>query len=151
MVAMRCSCDDTPYIGDPTSAKTEVLLTPGFFGFLDEFHQNVNRSTKITISVDRYTGSGTFESNYSTRIYPNIGNDFTTNPSQNNTFEIDVPSSGAFAVTATVDTEECYTLISGESCDYVKGRALYRGASAHYSPDNAPSLIEITPTEALIY
>lgn len=151
------SCN-APLSGSTTPTPVTVEIPHNFYGLLDYQHQlnsngtyGRNRNTKITISVDRYNGNGTVESNYKTYIYTNRGNKFAGNTSNCRFTNIQVPSSGTYAVSLSVDTMECFDNIYGASCNYTQGMALYRGVSTRYNATSSPGTIYITPTETTIY
>ena len=146
------SCN-APIPATTTPVPVTVQIPHNFFGILDKATQlnNQLRSTKITISVDRFNGNGSIESNFKTYIYTNRGNQFSGNYNNCKFTNIEVPSAGTYAVTVSVDTNECYDFIYGESCDFTKGRALYRGVSTTYNATSSPSTIYVTPTHSLTY
>lgn len=144
------SCKQPPLVpASNTPKKVAVDLTTGFLQSYSSFHQGSTTQTEVTISVDKLNSSNQIESNYKTYIYqkPNVDD---SGVNKNYYFkDIEVPNAGTFLVTVTVKTLSCMNGATGASCNYSKGKVMFRAVSATYNTSNSPSTFYINPTKAL--
>ena len=141
------SCAD-PNVGTTTTTTTKLVLSNGFLGTHNDFHNGL-KQMKYVINVDRYAGNGTFEANFKTYNYVRNNKD---SDNDNLTFKnIDVPKTGTFAISITVDAINCFKFASGKSCDYTQGRVYYRGLTTKYNSSSAPKTMYVTPKLANQY
>tara|TARA_B110000902_G_C14269761_1_gene572683 strand:+ start:549 stop:1049 length:501 start_codon:yes stop_codon:yes gene_type:complete len=128
--------------------KVTVDLGSGYLELCSDFFEGV-KPVKITIAVDKYAGSGDFESNFKTYRYFKNNKDQGFENEDNYKFEnIVVPETGTFAITVTVDGETCFSCCSGPSCSGSKGRPFYRGISTVINASSASGIYYVNPIRA---
>ncbi len=132
-----------PKPADPTPAGTKVNI----LGYLGQCKDAVegSKNLKIRISVDNYNGSGQITANYKNYVYQNKKNN-ETDPA-NYEFPIEVPQSGTYGVTVTVEASECFQCCQGSCTNYSPawGYPFWRGVSTLYNTQPPPAIINVTP------
>ncbi len=123
-----------------------------FFQFLFflGFHSNIYNGIKevrVSIAVDRLDSNGNVDANF--KSYHKI----TTNKDDNSNFrfKIDVPKTGSFAITATVDGVDCFTYTDGSCPEIDQGHVCYRAVETMYNAEEIPSVIDLYPKLAYTY
>ena len=139
-LAFASGTGSDPNNGSTVTKYTTVSLTAGYLNFCNSVFEG-EKPIQITISVDRYTGTGTFDTNFKTYRYRRTNsNDFSNYEFRN----IEIPQSGTFGITVTVDTFGCFECCpNGEGC-----YPYFRGISTTYNASSSPNFMSITPTLA---
>lgn len=128
--------------------KVIVDLTPNYLGLCNSFFEG-EKPLEVTIVVDKYTGTGSFEANFKTyKRYVN-NNDGSYQYEANYKFEdIVVPKTGSYAITVTVEGETCFSCCTGDSCSGNKGRPFFRGLSTIIGDTGSSAYHVIIPVQA---
>jgi len=133
-----------------TTKKATVSLEPLYLSgngrFCASIHEGV-KPIKVTITVDLVNSSGSIQSNFKTYRY-NVTNQ--DNDKRNTEFpNIDIPTSGTFAITVTAEATVCYKCcFSNSGCGVNGGYPFYRGISTIYNSSSSPSFVRIAPRYA---
>jgi hypothetical protein len=137
------NCKD-PKPGSTNPALTTVRLLP-YMVFCEEFFEGTLRPLKVRINVDRYSSNGTFQSNYKNYRFNVQNDDFDP---KNTEFQVEVPSSGSYAVSVEVEGADCYKCCNTGSCTSffpARGYPFWRGLSTVFNSFPPPSVINVTP------
>lgn len=87
----------------------------------------MEKKLKYLISVDTYKGNGQININY--KSYASV-RDNNSGDLSNSVFKIEVPKSGSFLVTVTIDAIDCFKFADGKSCQgYNNGRFMFMGSN----------------------
>lgn len=134
-----------------TTKKTVVSLAPLYLSsgayFCSAQHQGT-KGIKVTIAVDLVNSNGSVTSNFKTYRYNVNNNDMDK---ANTEFSnIEIPSSGTFAITVTSEGTVCYTCCynSNGTCSSSGGIPYYRGVSTVYNSSSSPTFIRVVPRYA---
>jgi|LakMenEpi03Aug12_release.lakeMendotaPanAssembly.Ray.scaffolds.fasta_scaffold734573_1 hypothetical protein len=135
-----------------TTKKTVVSLTALYLSSGGRFCSaqfQGNKGIRVTIAVDNINASnGSVTSNFKTYRF-NVSNDDSSKA--NTEFrDIEIPSSGTFAVTVTSEATVCYTCCynSNGTCGSSGGIPYYRGVSTVYNSSSSPTFIQVVPRYA---
>lgn len=134
-----------------TTKFTVVSLTALYLSSGGQFcsaqHQGT-KGIKITIAVDLVNSNGSVTSNFKTYRY-NVNND-DTNKANTEFRDIQIPSSGTFAITVTSEGTVCYTCCynSNGTCKSSGGIPYYRGVSTVLNSSSSPTFIQVVPRYA---
>lgn len=146
-------------IAPPNSPKlVTVDLSGDYLGLCSSFYEGV-KPLLVTISIDRYTGSGTFEANYKTYKKTVTNQDNVAGSSfqfeKNFKFDdIEVPKEGSFGITVTVDVSTCYACCSANNgCTATNaqgftsqgGKPYFRGISTVINSEESTTYFRVIP------
>ena len=143
----------------PNSPKLATVdLSGDYLGLCSSFYEGV-KPLLVTISIDRYTGSGTFEANYKTYKKTVTNQDLIAGSSfqfeKNFKFtDIEVPKTGSFGITATIDVTTCFACCSAiDGCTATNaqgftsqgGKPYFRGISTVINSAESTTYFRVIP------
>jgi hypothetical protein len=137
------ACKKKPKPADPTPVGTKVNIR-GFLGTCSDVSEGL-KNLKIRVSVDYYNSSGTVTANFKNYLFNNKKNNETD--ASNYEFPIDVPTSGTYGVSVTVEANDCFRCCQGSCTTYTPawGYPFWRGLSTLYNTQPPPAIIYVTP------
>ena len=158
-VFMMIASDTDVTPAPPNSPKlVTVDLSGDYLGLCSSFYEGV-KPLLVTISIDRYTGSGTFEANYKTYKKTVTNQDLIAGSSfqfeKNFKFtDIEVPKTGSFGITVTIDVTTCFACCSAiDGCTATNaqgftsqgGKPYFRGISSISNSSEGTTYFKVIP------
>jgi hypothetical protein len=134
-----------------TTKYTVVSLTALYLSSGGQFcsaqHQG-SKGIRVTIAVDLVNSNGSVTSNFKTYRYSVTNDD--SNKANTEFRDIEIPSSGTFAITVTSQGTVCYTCCynSNGTCGSSGGIPYYRGVSTVLNSSSSPTFIQVVPRYA---
>lgn len=130
------SCNDkVPQSGSSSTVDAKLNLYQGYLQLYSEFHQSDELSMQTIIMVDNANSDGSLDSNFKTFNYQVTNSDDL----DNFIYDIEVPSTGSFLITVTVQGTSCFdNCSSGTGCGFGKGKPYFREAKTFINTDNSP-------------
>lgn len=142
-----------PPITPPTTKKTVISLGALYLssgGYFCSAQYQGNKGIKVRIFVDNINAqNGSILSNYKSYWFNVTNND--TDKASTEFSNIEIPTSGTFAITVTAEATVCYTCCYNNNgiCRATGGGIpSYRGISTVYNSSSSPTFIQVVPRYA---